>query len=414
MKKYLLIIFLLCGCSKDVVTFIENNNNTYIAINYPVTNIKKLDKQIKKHIENIHESFNLEYEIDVSYQELNISYDYFETEEYINVVIYTFITSSRLAHPINEIKTFVYDKNKNKIITLSDLISLDVLSDNIYYIKEQLINKYKDCLLMELLMSKIIPSFDSYENFTISDNLTLYFNPYEITSGYCNIINIEIPSSKLGLNIKTNNDKTMVKVPNKIIDPNQKMIAITFDDGPSRYTNEILDILNNYEVTATFFILGNKVSIYKDVIGKALYLGNEIGNHSYSHKWLTKLNEEEFKMEISKTQNIIKENFNYTPILLRPTYGSINKKIKGYTDLKIVLWTVDSLDWKIKNPKQIAERVLKDVKENDIILFHDTHKQTLEAIKIIIPKLIDSGYQLVTVSELEEFKKLKNLDNILN
>ena len=413
MKKIFIfiLILLMCGCSKDTITtIVENNNNSVIAINYPTTNIKSLDKEIKSYVKNIYDSFKGEDYIDLEYSELNIDYEYFKVDNYINVILYTFINTSSLNHPINEIKTFVFDNNKNKIINLDELISINIFNNIIPIIKEKLILKYEDCLSLELLMAKIIPDFNNYRYFTINEKyLTFYFEPYEISSGNCNILSIDIPINNINLKLngEVKNNIKYEKVFNKTIDPNGKVVAITFDDGPSKYTNEIIDLLNAYESNATFFVLGNKAEIYSDTIKKMVSYGNEIGNHSYNHKWLTKLSIEEFKLQIDKTQEIIHNITGIYPKYLRPTYGSLNSKIKNNTTLDIILWNVDSLDWKIKSSSKIVERVLKDVEDLDIILFHDIHARTLETIKIIIPKLIEEGYQLVTISELEEVKLLR-------
>lgn len=423
MKKVFYAVFLillLCGCQntyeESVETIIETNQNIAIAINYPITQKKHLDEQINKYIKNTYEGFKEEYGNYYELKEiteLNVDYQYWKVEEkYLNVILYTFINNSSLAHPINEIKTFVFDLQKNKLITLEDIISLEKLKEVIPYIKQQITEKYKDCILSELLESEITANFDSFSNFTIdNEKIIFYFEPYKVTSGNCGIIDIGVHLEQFGLNTYQPTFKENTKVQytkQKTIDPNKPVVAITFDDGPSKYTDEILNILNEYDANATFFVLGNKVNIYKETLLKSIMLGNELGNHSYNHKWLTRLTNEEFQSQIDKTQNIIYEATGYTPRLLRPTYGSINDKIRKNTDLKVVLWNVDSNDWKIKNSETIAKRVLKDIKDMDIILFHDTHERTKEAIKIVVPELIAKGYQLVTVSELEEVKMLRN------
>lgn len=191
------------------------------------------------------------------------------------------------------------------------------------------------------------------------------------------------------------------------VDPYMKVVALTFDDGPSKYTSSILDVLDEYDARATFFVLGNKVEVYKDTLNKIILNGNEIGNHTYNHKWLSKLSTNEIKSQIEKTQDLIYKYTNYTPILLRPTYGSINNKIKKTTDLKIVLWDVDSLDWKLKNSTKIYNRVKDDINDLDIVLFHDTYKTTVESLKKLIPYLKEKGFQFVTISELYEIKNLR-------
>lgn len=192
------------------------------------------------------------------------------------------------------------------------------------------------------------------------------------------------------------------------IDISKPMIALTFDDGPSIYTEEILETLNTYHSNATFFVLGNKIEAHSGTIIKMYQYGNEIGNHSYNHRSLTKLSLEEQREQIEKTQDIIKKYTGFTPIYLRPTYGSVNSKLRNNTNLDIVLWNVDTKDWKYKDVNTIVNNTLRDVKDGSIVLMHDTHKRTSEAIKILIPKLIENGYQLVTVSELKEAQKIKN------
>lgn len=183
-------------------------------------------------------------------------------------------------------------------------------------------------------------------------------------------------------------------------------MALTFDDGPSKYTKDILDILKKYDACGTFFLIGNKVSFYGEVLREMLSEGNEIGNHSYDHKYLTRLSEEEVKDEISKTQDEIKRVTGYTPTLFRPTYGGYNNTLKSYIDLTFVLWDVDSRDWSVKSTEGIMYNVFKDVKSGSIILFHDNHEYSVNALPSVIKELKKQGYKFVTVSELLELKKL--------
>jgi len=420
MKKYVWIVFLflfLCGCQKKefaVETIVENKNNIIAALTYPTTGFTKLDKAIQKYAEESYNAFKMEYSSFYTLaqeSEFNLDYQYWVTNnQYHNIILTTFISSSDLAHPINEIKTFVYDKSKNKIINVEDFLGKEKLREVLPILKQELIQKYKDCIILETLDSEITGSFQNAQ-FTISnENLTFHFDPYKVTSGNCGIIKIDIPLSKLGIQFSQptmQENEIVVTMNERVIDPSRPVVAITFDDGPSKYTQEILSILQKYDANGTFFVLGNKTKAYQDTLQEALNQGNEIGNHSYNHKWLTRLDIEDFREQIDKTQSLIQELTGYTPALLRPTYGSINKKIRNNTNLKIVLWDVDSLDWKIKDSKKIANRVLKDVEDMDIILFHDTYKRTVESLKIVLQELQKEGYQFVTVSELEQVKILR-------
>ena len=199
--------------------------------------------------------------------------------------------------------------------------------------------------------------------------------------------------------------KVDITLPKRDIDPNKPMIALTFDDGPNKKTTTpILDILKEYDSVATFFILGNRVSNNEELLKRMLEEGNEIGNHSYNHKELTKLSSEELREQIIDTQDAIIESTGFEPKLVRPTYGSYNDKLKSEIDMPLILWSIDTLDWKSRDANKVADYVLANVKDGDIILMHDIHDSTAEATQILVPKLIDMGFQLVTVSELYESK----------
>ena len=195
-----------------------------------------------------------------------------------------------------------------------------------------------------------------------------------------------------------------------VIDYNKKLVALTFDDGPNYNTNRILDILDKYNVKATFFVLGTNINGNEGIIKRMNDLGMEIGNHTYSHRLLTKLEDDEIKMEIKNVDDLIFNITNKYPSLIRPSYGSINNRIKRIVDRPLIIWNIDTLDWKYHNSKRIADRVLNKVSDGDIVLMHDIYRATANSLEIIIPKLLNDGYQLVTVSELFYYKGL-SLEN---
>lgn len=403
------LVFLISGCNKTALktqTTIEQEENVKIAINYPITHIKKIDNLIDNYINKTYSSFKTEFENKLENQaELNIDYTYNNLTRYISISITTFISTNNLAHPISEVYTINYDKQTNKLIKLGDIIKTEQLKKLIPTIKQDLINKYKECLLIEQLDAKITEQLTDYNLFTINnDNINLLFNPYEISSGNCNILSTSIP-------FKTEAKKVVNPIniiPEiKDISLDKPTIALTFDDGPSKYTNKILKLLKDNNAVGTFFVIGNKVETYQDTILEMYKNGNEIGNHSYNHKWLTRLTEEEFNEQITKTGDIIKQITGFTPKLLRPTYGSINKKIRSMSPLEITMWTVDTRDWSNTNYQKIAEKALKEIKDGDIVLMHDIYERSYKALEIILSKLKKQGYQFVTVSELNKIKELK-------
>lgn len=190
---------------------------------------------------------------------------------------------------------------------------------------------------------------------------------------------------------------------------NKKLVALTFDDGPSEYTSILVDELKKRNIPATFFVLGSEIEKYPDTLKFAYDAGNEIGIHSYKHTLFTKLSDEEINSQISKTKDLIFDITKSTPTLMRVPYGSTNKKIDKIlsdNNLKEVLWTVDSLDWKFKNTLKTYNYVLKKFKGNDIILMHDSFKTSVNASTLIIDTLQSKCYTFVTVSKFFEIKEM--------
>ena len=190
------------------------------------------------------------------------------------------------------------------------------------------------------------------------------------------------------------------------IDPNKPMIALTYDDGPSKYTQDILDLLKENNSAATFFVLGSQVSKYEEAVIQMVDGGNQVGNHSYDHKRLTSLNDEELFNQINNTDNLIYETALYKTSIMRPPYGSTTEDLVDKLQKPIINWSIDTRDWESRNAAAITEIVLENVKDGDIILMHDLYESTLEASKIVIPELINRGYQLVTISELSENREV--------
>lgn len=176
-------------------------------------------------------------------------------------------------------------------------------------------------------------------------------------------------------------------------------LALTFDDGPSSTTTPtLLDVLAREHVHATFFVVGMRVHERTSILQRIHAEGHEIGNHSWSHANLTKLNPSQVHAEINTTQTAIMEAGVPAPRLLRPPYGAANAVVE-MQGLTIVRWNVDPEDWVVKNPDELAARMVQQAKPGGILLLHDTNPHTVEAIAKALPEL-KAKYQLVTTSEL--------------
>jgi peptidoglycan-N-acetylglucosamine deacetylase len=186
---------------------------------------------------------------------------------------------------------------------------------------------------------------------------------------------------------------------------NGPYIAMTFDDGPSPETTpRLLDILKQRNIKVTFFMIGQNAERNPEIVKRILAEGHEIGNHSWTHPQLSKLSDQRITDEITKTQDAIKNASGYTPVLLRPPYGAITSRQKDWIEkqfgLSIIMWSVDPFDWKRPGASVIEQRILAGARPGSIILSHDIHKQTVDAMPATLDALAQKGFKFVTVSQL--------------
>ncbi len=187
-----------------------------------------------------------------------------------------------------------------------------------------------------------------------------------------------------------------------------KYVAITFDDGPhKKYTRLIVDKLNEYGAKATFFVVGNRIdSSTSDAVKYLVEQGNEIAIHGYTHSvYYNKCSDATFDYELSETAKVIKQTTGVTPTLMRPIGGNITNARVQSCGYPVVMWNVDSEDWKHKTQTQseidiIVNNVMKDVGDGKIILMHEIYENSYQALDIILRKLTEQGYKVVTVTEL--------------
>ena len=182
---------------------------------------------------------------------------------------------------------------------------------------------------------------------------------------------------------------------------NRKVVALTFDDGPnSTTTNQALDTLSKYGIKATFFVLGKNVSGNEEILKRMKADGHVIGNHSWSHPVLSKLSLDDAKKQITDTEDALAKVLGSSSKLMRPPYGAITDDIRNSLDLSFIMWDVDSLDWKSKNEAAILTEIQREVKNGSIILMHDIHAETVNALPKVIDYLKGQGYDFVTIPDL--------------
>ena len=277
---------------------------------------------------------------------------------------------------------------------------------NIYSQKDTLGDLYKD----EVFLNEL-NDFNSYFNQSSFDGEFINLShpnteglPLSIQIPYNNSINfINFVFKDKGFIADIIEDAPEIKENPIEINPDKPMIALTFDDGPSKkYTLDILNKLNEYNAHATFFVLGNRIKGNEDIISAIVDSGSEVGGHSWDHQYLTKVNDEELDKQFNMVNDLVKQatNGRYSIKTFRPPYGTVNDHVKSKSPYPLIMWDVDTLDWKVKNKDKIIKNILDNIKDGSIILMHDIHEASKDAALEVIPMLVEQGYQLVSVEEL--------------
>ncbi len=178
-------------------------------------------------------------------------------------------------------------------------------------------------------------------------------------------------------------------------------VALSFDDGPGPYTTEILDILEEFGAGATFYPVGIQIRSWPGLIGATFDAGHDIGNHTMSHPKLSKLSVDDQQKEIAGLDDLVSDKIGELPTTIRPPYGDLpSTPLPDPHNRPVVLWSVDSLDWKKRSAEAIIEEVLSDVGAGDIILMHELYQRTVNALPVILAELAARGLTVVSVTDL--------------
>jgi peptidoglycan-N-acetylglucosamine deacetylase len=196
-------------------------------------------------------------------------------------------------------------------------------------------------------------------------------------------------------------------------------IAMTFDDGPhATNTPKLLDMAAQRHIKLTFFVLGECVQQNPAVLQREVAEGHEIGNHSWSHPNLAKLSDEAVRSQLRRTDDLIVKTAEVKPKLMRPPYGELTKRQRIWVNhdfnYKVILWDVDPLDWKRPGPSVVANRIIAGTRPGSIILSHDIHSPTIEAMPQVFDALLAKGFKFVTVSELLAMNKGGERPEVIN
>lgn len=333
-------------------------------------------------------------------------------------VLYTIDKFVWWAHGQEIIKSFVFN-NEWRLYSFDNIIS------DTKYFKEKILEKLEnDSIVFSKDELKTgIDYFIENPNFYINeDTINFVFERYMIAAWAEWVIILSFPLStfpfdttsfnsqnidtsddwKNDINLKENNSENLLNfIEQASAESNGNKIALTFDDGPSKiHTPRLLDVLKKNNVHATFYVLGKNSSYFPDIVKRAFDEWNEIWNHTWSHPQLTRLDKNGISYEMKKTDDIIFEITWKKALTFRPPYGAKNQTVLDVYNRPAILWDVDTMDWKNKNADKNITAAVAPTKNGSIILFHDIHKESVDAIDQVIQKLKEKGYIFVTVSEL--------------
>lgn len=357
--RAILTIIILLLLSLIFYHFSNKQVGTNIDIDYPIFKNDK-DAIIKRYLKDVNTK-NI----------TNIKYEIGKSNDY-TTVLFKFYNKDNLEN----VETLIF--NKNKRISLQELFDIDKLKSAIESYEN---NKEK--------------LTDANINILFNDKSTTFYIKENENIKNLEIVNNELKdASKISLNLDDNYHKehTIIK--------DAKLVAFTFDDGPSKYTLDIINILEEYNASATFFEVGYNIKAHPEITKEVFDRGFEVANHTTDHSKLTKLTEAKYLSKINDNNALFKELTGKDMPYLRPPYGSYNDKIKANAGVPIVTWSLDTRDWESRNKDKVIEMVMNNIKEGDIILFHDLYESTRDAVKELMPLLKEQGYQAVSVGEL--------------
>ena len=405
--------------------FIERNNYN-IQINYPKLKNSKINKQVEKLINEEKKLFLKKVKKNKNYEnELNINYNYVVLDNLYSIHIrsYSYIGKNNDYRRIDKI--IYYDSSSNKEVKIDNIVSsnkfYEVLRNETYDYLNDNVEKYniKD---INSLSNKLIAVKDNYKIVTFDkDGIELSLEP-NIVSNYKNEINISVEYQDVIKYLNVNYIKVDAKSDNKtdnLVSKNydrirdsknfegKKLVAITFDDGPGySKTEKLITELDKRDARVSFFMLGEIANKQKELVKKVYDYGHTIGSHTYDHKNLRKLGDEQLFFEVNYTNEILSGIIGEDIRFIRPPYGAYNTDILSKINMAFILWNVDTLDWKYRNAEKVRDYIVEHAEDGDIILLHDIHATSVDGAIMAIDILKNEGYEFVSLDEMLVFRNV--------
>lgn len=423
-EKYYFADSKYSGIRSKFVT--RDNKREKVSIEYPITENEKINRLISESIDKIDRDFQntvlLATVFDKPMTE-TIGYQVtHNTSEALSIVI-NIKQDMNGAHPASMTQFWTFDKKSGEVVGLADFTeqSDEAAEAIISAAKDNISQIIKQRQQPEIDLNEIINK-EALSNFIITNNgnsLAWPLGQASLLPSSYGELTITVPISSVSKYLQNPTARKFANIP-KPPEPKpepapapaaptpapttgNKVIALTFDDGPGPYTAHLLDILDQYGAKATFFLIGSKVSGQASVVRSIQARGHQLGNHSWSHPELPKLSVDQIAGEIDRTNEAIRQATGVKPSILRPPYGAVNGVVLEQLRLRnmsSILWSVDTRDWADRNSQIVCSRAVAGARPGAVILMHDIHQTSVNAVPCILSSLKQQGYSFVTIQRL--------------
>ena len=405
---------------------IRQTSREKVSIEYPITKNNKINKTIAQVITRDDRDFRYIATNVLSFNQPmteTISYQITHNNSAALSIIVNIKQDMHGAHPVSLTHFWTFDKKSGEVISLSDLTeqSEKATGEIVAAARNNINETIKQRQQAELDLNETITQ-ETLSNFVITDggnSLAWPIGQASLLPSAYGEMTIKVPIAAVAKYLQNTTARKLANIP-KPPEPKpapkpapaapapasttgNKVIALTFDDGPGPYTAHLLDVLDQYGAKATFFLIGSKVSSQANVVRSIHARGHQLGNHSWSHPELPKLPVDQIAGEIDRTNEAIRQATGVTPAILRPPYGAVNGAVLEQLRLRgmsSILWSVDTRDWADRNSEIVCSRAVAGARPGAIILMHDIHQTSVGAVPCILSALKQQGYSFVTVQGL--------------
>ena len=405
---------------------IRQTSREKVSIEYPITKNNKINKTIAQIINRDDRDFRYIATNVLSFNQPmteTISYQITHNNSAALSIIVNIKQDMHGAHPVSLTHFWTFDKKSGEVITLNDLTerSEKATKEIVAAARNNINETIKQRQQPELDLNETITQ-ETLSNFIITDggnSIAWPIGQASLLPSAYGEMTIKVPIDAVAKYLQNPTARKLANIP-KPPEPKpepkpapavqapapttgNKVIALTFDDGPGPYTAHLLDVLDQYGAKATFFLIGSKVSSQANIVRSIHARGHQLGNHSWSHPELPKLPVDQIADEIDRTNDAIKQATGVTPAILRPPYGAVNGVVLEQLRLRgmsSILWSVDTRDWADRNSDIVCSRAVAGARPGAVILMHDIHQTSVGAVPCILSALKQQGYSFVTVQGL--------------